>query len=370
MILPSQALRALIIGSQPMIVAPNGFDIGKQVQPASFDCRLGDVVYCVESSCLPNESETVEDLLARHTRYSFELNKECVLERGVCYVVPLQEGLSLSKDFYATFSPKSSTGRCDVFVRVMTNQCTRYDWTIRGYNGPLYLEIIPLSFSVRVIAGLSLVQMRIQTGDEILSDYELALLHAEYGIVFSNQGELFDNSKVKILRNSLCFHVDLSREIVGFEARSSAIKDIHLHKVDYHDISSFWIPLRRPDNGELILTEGNFYLLTTQERVKIPPICCAEIAAYDVKSGEFRAHYAGFFDNGFGTEVGTVAVLEVRVRDTPRFCISDGQIICSMVFSKTTEIPDVLYGKETNASYISSGPSLSKHFKNRQNAWT
>ncbi|MBI5817336.1 MAG: 2'-deoxycytidine 5'-triphosphate deaminase [Candidatus Yonathbacteria bacterium] len=349
-----------------------------QIQPASFDARLGYKVYRMKSAALPGPKETVQHLIEEYCMYDFGLaeHKGQILEVGACYIIPLREGLVPSRVYSAVFSPKSSIGRCDVFVRVLTDCTPGYDRTAVGYDGNFYLEIIPLSFNVMVYSGMSMTQFRIQdqyhdqlSTSQIRFQHELCIRDKKTGgILFGKNKIPISLEELPVANNRLYFHLDLNRKIVGFEAKRSPTEVLDLGKKDYHHIDDFWQPIKKPNDGALVLTPGHFYLLSTLEGVKIPHALCAEVVPYEISSGEFRTHYAGFFDNGFGGETGTKAVLEVRVRDTP-FRVLHGQPICSMEFFRTEGVPSVLYGNGAGSSYIGSGPSLSKHFKDREIAW-
>lgn len=365
MVLARQHLLDLAYGQNPMILADGGIE-KDQIQIASFDCRLGDKVYAMKSAALPR-GESVADLIRGYKRYDFSLSADStnVLERGVCYLIPLRECLCLSEELKVVFSPKSSTGRCDVFVRVICDGYPYYDRTNYGYNGSLYLEVIPLSFNVRINADLKLTQGRvIPRNSKRLSSEEVAVLHARHGILRRNDGTPVSHEHLQITDGGLFYHIDLDRQIVGFEAISSPVEELDLTKEEVHEPDDFWRPIFRPKNGQLVLSPGMFYLLATAERTVIPPEVCGEILPYDISAGEFRPHYAGFFDNGFGGEKGTVGVLEVRCRDVP-FRVVHGQSICHMVYHRTLEVPSELY----DGHYNQSGPSLSKHFKNRFKIW-
>ena len=368
MVLSYQSLLDLAQGAVPMIRFPGGINLAR-FQPASIDCPLGDRAYCLRAATIPRKGELVQDLLKKLCRYDFALQPQgSVLERGLCYIIPLNLELALTANFMAVFSPKSSVGRNDVFVRVLSDSGAGYDKTSFGYQGKLYLEVMPLSFAVKVVPGLDLTQMRLRQGLDQLTNHELEMLHAKHGIIRSKTGESLANGRVVIEDDGISFHVDLDREIVGFEARENPAAEVCLDLKDSHDPNQFWIPIPRPENGELILSPGRFYLLTTCERVKIPPEVCAEVVPYDVAAGEFRSHYAGFFDSGFGGQNGTNAVLEVRVRDIP-FRLGHGQKICRMLFEPTDQVPEKLYGAEAGSHYIVSGPCLAKHYKNSQTVW-
>jgi len=349
-----------------------------QIQPASFDARLGDRVYRMKSSALPGPNETVMQLIDKYCMYKFGLSKKegRVLEVGACYIIPLMEGITPSQIYSTIFSPKSSVGRCDVFVRVLSDYSPYYDKTSVGYNGNFYLEVIPLSFNVIVYSGLSMTQFRIKDQyDDQLTDEQLRFKHGlllgpneDNGLVFSKNKKPLKLEELPVNNGRLYFHLDLDRTIVGFEAKSSPIEVLDLGKKNHHNFEDFWTPIKKPKNGALVLTPGSFYLLPTAEKVKIPPELCAEVVPYEISTGEFRTHYAGFFDNGFGGETGTTAVLEVRVRDAP-FRVVNGQPICSMEFFRTGGTPSLLYGADAGSSYVGTGPSLSKHFKDREAMW-
>ncbi|MFQ5661750.1 MAG: 2'-deoxycytidine 5'-triphosphate deaminase [Candidatus Paceibacteria bacterium] len=362
MILPYQKLKDMIFGNSPMIIS-NGSNIKEsQVQPATIDCRLGTRVYRMSAAMFPKPGESVNNLIEKYCRFDFELKEDSILEPNAIYIVPLQEGFNLTDEFSAFFSPKSSTGRTDVFVRVLSNDMQHYDVVRPGYRGEIYLEIVPLSFSVGIKPSLELVQFRIRVQDKsrFLCDNDLRLLHAKHGLIYSNDGKVIPVQDAKLHNSGLYFHVDLKRDIVGFQALSNPIDKIDLFRTNHYESEDFWIPIHSK-NGEIVLQPGCFYLLASKEKVKIPQECAAEISIFEASIGEFRSHYAGFFDNAFGGELGTNVVLEVRARDVP--CrIYDGQPICKMNFEMTTEIPEKLYG-QTGSNYTGSGPSLSKHFK-------
>lgn len=367
MVMASQQLRDVSLGKNPMIRSITTIDPA-QIQPASFDCRLGKAVIAVSGSGIPGADERVEDFARKNWRYDFELSsgKTNLLQVGQTYLIRLMEELSLAENYCAVFSPKSSVGRCDVFVRVVSDRCSFYDRTPFGYSGPLYAEVTPLSFDVRVGEGLSLVQMRLKTKQsKVLSNDKLVELHAKHGVV-RHHGQIMPHGSLRVSDNSIYFRIDLRRPIVGFEARTR-YETLDLTRTD-HDPRDFWNPIRAPRNGDFFLDPERFYLFVTEEGICIPPECCGEIAPYDTASGEFRAHYAGFFDNGFGGEMGTVGVLEVRANKM-RFRISHGQPVCRMTFENTFEVPDRLYAKEGQNNYGGYSPSLSKFFKDRQAVW-
>jgi len=370
MIFSHQKLKSVAFGKVPMIISDSLKE--SQIQMATVDCSLGNSVYRMKAAAIPSKDETVEELIKKFCFYEFSLEERVgssrALEKGACYIIPLRESLALADGLHAVFSPKSSIGRTDVFVRVLSDYGTQYDRTISGYKGPLYLEVTPLSFNIEITPGLEMTQFRLCSGEELLSDDNLACMHAQHGVIYDKNGGVLAQDGIEIFSESICFHIDLTRDIVGFEAKENPTEILNLSKKDYYSDEDFWNPVVKNGNGEIVLIPGKFYLLATKERVKIPSEYCAEILPYDVSAGEFRSHYAGFFDNGFGGDSGTNIVLEVRLRDTPQR-LYDNQRICRMVFEKTDEIPEKLYGESSGSHYVGSGPSLPKHFKNRDGIW-
>ena len=364
MVMACQQIERSIFGQVPMIRSDPKFKIEQsQIQPASFDFRLGKVGSRMRSAALPH-NENVADLIAKYKKYDFELDAPGGkhLEVGMTYIIPLLESAALPSDTWAEFTAKSSTGRIDAFGRVLADKVGNYDLVPAGYHGPLYLEITPLSHDIKVKTGLSLVQGRFKTKEtQKVTGRELQDMQMRQALLFSGGGEPLDVNKMDIVDDDLYFHVNLSREVVGFVAKDSTLP-IDMMSEDAHEPYDFWEPIRRPRDGMLELLPGKFYLLATKERVRVPAECCGQVQAYRVTSGEMRPHYAGFFDNGFGGEQGTNGVLEVRAREVTMRVV-DGQRICAMQFERTFEIPNRLYG--AGSSYTGTGPSLSKHFKHR-----
>lgn len=373
MVMPYQDIKKAIFGKVPMIVTNDEkFPITEsQIQPASFDFRLGRTVFRMRSAALPH-NENVIDLIERYSKYQFDLGASAdkYLEAGMTYIIPLLEACALPKDTHVVFSAKSSTGRVDVFARVLADKVSHYDVVPSGYHGPLYLEVTPLSHDVRVQAGLSLVQGRFKTTEtRLVTEKELNELHMKHGILFTAEGKPLSFKDMRIVDNEMYFNVELNRDVVGFISKSTT-KPIVMTVQDEdqkHNPEEFWEPIMRPRDGQLVLLPDRFYLLATKERIRVPPECCGQVEAHKTTAGEMRPHYAGFFDNGFGGECGTHGVLEVRSRDVP-FRVVDGQPICTIRFEHTFAIPEQLYGVK-GSSYTNSGPSLSKHFKFRHEAW-
>ena len=328
-ILPCQSIETLIAGGAIMSDTPFDAD---QVQPASLDLRLSDTAWRVRASFLPGKRK-VEDRIADVAMHTIDLSDGVVLEKGCVYIARLQERLALPKGLIARANPKSSTGRVDVFVRLLTDAGASFDDVDEGYEGPLYLEIAPQTFSILVRPGTRLNQLRLKAGEP-----------------------------PKLETRSV--GVDLQGgDIVGFRGRRHA-GVIDLDNIDGHDPRDFWEPLslRR---GELLLDPGEFYILASSDSVEIPVDQAAEMTPIDPSVGEFRVHYAGFFDPGFGTDeahgAGSRGVLEVRTHDTP-FLLEHDQIVARLVYEPLTERPTRLYG-EGGSHYQKQGLKLSKHFK-------
>lgn len=374
MVMPSQMIHKHVRGASPSIHCDPGDPItDDQIQPASLDLRLDSAVYCVWAAALPKKYQPIIDMISpeeRH-RYKFHLDKKTtnLLERGRTYVIALKENCALPRHVWLEASPKSSTGRCDVFTRLLCNNQPHYDMTPKGYHGPLWLEVTPLSFDVRVQEGLSLIQARFKTDQtEALSNVELSDLQTEYGVLCGKEGQPLHSGDITVHDGELYYHIDLDRDVVGFVAKRNIGMALDLTKGDVAIPKHFWEPIERPSGGRLVLDTEAFYLLATKERTRIPHMVCGQVTSFKITTGEIRPHYAGFFDPGFGGEKGTNGVLEVRARDVP-FEISDGAPICSMRFERMLEVPDKLYGTGIKSNYPSSGPSLSKHFIDRYKAW-
>jgi dCTP deaminase len=367
-LLPSQILRGLIkLGHEIMSPVRIGDD---QIQPASLDLRLGEVAYRVRASFLPGARHTVKDKLDQLSMHTIDLTAGTVLERNCVYIVPLLEMTALPRRTTAAANPKSSTGRLDVFARIITDYGTEFDRVRDGYKGPLYAEISPRSFSVVVRTGSRLVQLRIRRGSPIFRDTALRRLHAESPLV-----ELPEDGTPasQAIRNGLVFTVDAignpDTGLIGYKARRHT-DVIDVDRVDAYDPSDFWEPVyarRGPgDPSGLVLDPNDFYILASREAVVVPPDHAAEMLPYHTFVGEFRVHFAGFFDPGFGFSetggTGSRAVLEVRSHEVP-FLIEDGQVIGRLVYERLIARPDKLYGRAIGSSYQSQGLALSKHFK-------
>jgi dCTP deaminase len=327
-ILPCQSIEALIANGA--IASDTPFD-ADQVQPASLDLRLGGRCWRVRASFLPGKN-TVRDRIREVAMHELDLTKGAVLERGCVYIAELQERLALPRGVSARANPKSSTGRVDVFVRLLSDHGALFDDVADGYHGPTYIEIAPQTFSVLVRSGTRLNQLRLKAG-------EPPRLRSE------------------------SVGVDLTGEVAGFRGRRHA-GVVDLDHEDGHDPRNFWEPLE-PRNGQLLLDPGEFYILASKQAVEIPVLEAAEMTPIDPSVGEIRVHYAGFFDPGFGTDEahgkGSKGVLEVRSHETP-FILEDGQTVARLVYEPLTERPTRLYG-DLGSHYQRQGLKLSKHFK-------
>jgi len=330
-ILPCQSIETLI--ATGAIRSDTPFDTD-QVQPASLDLRLSDQAWRVRASFLPGQRK-VEDRIADVSMHAIDLSGGYVLEKGCVYIARLQERLTLPKGLIARANPKSSTGRVDVFVRLLTDRGGSFDDVEEGYEGPLYMEIAPQTFSILVKPGTRLNQLRLKAGEPPKLETRSVGVDLQAG----------DNG------------------IVGYRGRRHA-GVVNMDHIDGHDPRDFWEPLtlRR---GELLLDPGEFYILASSDDVEIPVDQAAEMTPIDPSVGEFRVHYAGFFDPGFGTDeahgAGSKGVLEVRTHDTP-FLLEHGQIVARLVYEPLTERPTRLYG-EGGSHYQSQGLKLSKHFR-------
>lgn len=349
-VLPDHAIAAMIESGAitAAIPIPEG-----QIQPASLDLRLGTKAYRVRASFLTGAGRTVADRLPEFTMHEMDLTPGAVLEKGCVYVVPLMEGLALPGDITAVCNAKSSTGRVDCLTRVIADGGVEFDRIPAGYQGPLYAEICPRSFSVKIEPGLRLNQIRFRRGQAVLSDDALQKRHAQTPLV--DQTPLIDEG--------LGFSVDLSPQdttLVGYRAKPHT-GVIDLTQIGTHKTADFWEEIHS-DNGQIILDPGAFYILVSREAVTIPPDCAAEMAPYLAMVGEFRVHYAGFFDPGFGHGVPARGVLEVRCHEAP-FVLEHGQTVGRLVYETMASAPAQLYGTGIASNYQGQGLKLSKHFK-------
>ena len=360
-LLPAQYLRALIERSREIrATEPIEPD---QLQPASLDLRLGGRVYRVRASFLPGAATTVQDKIDALAMHDFALDAAgAVLEKGCVYIVPLLECLALRKRTSAIANPKSSIGRLDVFTRLITDQGAEFDRVRANYHGPLYAEISPRTFSILVRKGDRLNQIRIKRGTPPSSDDAMRRLNERDGL-------LEPALERAHIRGGIPITVDLAGAgpdaVIGYRARKHAGL-IDLRRLRHYAPGDFWHVLRASGAGSLMLDPGEFYILASKEAVRVPADHAAEMLAYDTAMGEFRVHYAGFFDPGFGHAEaggeGTRAVLEVRSHEVP-FMLEDGQRVGRLVYERLIARPDRLYGADIGSSYQRQGLALSKHFR-------
>ncbi|WP_164658627.1 2'-deoxycytidine 5'-triphosphate deaminase [Tropicibacter sp. Alg240-R139] len=351
---PNQQIETMITDG---VIGAEVAVLPEQVQPASLDLRLGTKAYRVRASFLAGDGNTVADRLKEFEMHQIDLSQGAVLEKGCVYLVPLLESLALPGDVSAAANAKSSTGRLDLLTRTITDGGTEFDRVAAGYTGPLYAEICPRSFSVLVRPGMRLNQIRFRKGQAVLTDPELSALHA--------QAPLVDGQAV--IQDGLGFSVDLRLEgsdLVGYRAKPhTGVIDLDL--IGQYDPAEYWEEVRSSD-GRIILDPGAFYILVSREAVHIPPQYAAEMAPYLAMVGEFRVHYAGFFDPGFGHAAaggtGSRGVLEVRCHEAP-FVLEHGQVVGRLVYERMSELPTQLYGAGIASNYQGQGLKLSKHFK-------
>jgi dCTP deaminase len=331
-----------------------------QVQPASLDLRLGRRVWRMRASFLPGAGRSVQECIAGLALHEIDLGPGAVLETGCVYIAELMEGLALPAEVAAAANPKSSTGRLDVFTRVITDRARAFDQVEAGYHGPLYAEISPRTFPVLVRPGSRLSQLRLRTGEPRLDDAALAALHA--------RERLTDEAGASIA-GGIALSVDLDGggpgRLVGYRAkRHTGLVDVD--RPGACAVADFWEPLHADAGRSLVLDPGQFYILASKEAVHVPPTHAAEMVPFDPLVGEFRVHYAGFFDPGFGHAAagghGARGVLEVRSRDVP-FILEHGQIVGRLVYERMAAVPRLLYGSDLSSHYQAQGLKLSKHFR-------
>jgi dCTP deaminase len=343
-----------------------------QFQPASLDLRLGPVAYQLRASFLPFR-ESVRERLEGAANNDLVIDRVSLehgatLQRGSVYLVPLLESLALPANVRGRSNPKSTTGRLDVFTRVITDGTPRFDEIKSGYRGPLYLEVSPQSFPVRVYAGLSLNQLRLLEGSTSMSDAALASLYREMPLLYDDDDRPMPLERV-IFNDGLCMGIDLSGRmtggVIGYRAHPNP-PAVDLARVGHYDPSEFWEPIKAPLRDGYILEANRFYILVSKERIRVPPEFAAEMVVYDAGAGEIRTHYAGFFDPGFGfgdgTILGTKVVMEVRAREVP-YMVYDGQTSFKVWFERLRGRPARVYGVGLASSYQHQTLSLSKQFR-------
>jgi dCTP deaminase len=363
-VLPSQRLREAV--TREWLVAGAWRIPAESIQPASVDLRLGERAWALRCSFLPDSDSTVEEKIEDLAFEEIDLRDGATLERDRPYLVPLIEELRLPDEMRAKANPKSSTGRLDVFTRVLTDRNHRFDEIAAGYRGKLYLEVVPRTFAIRVKTGLALNQVRLINRDSRLSDEELIALHRDCPLLYLDSRPLAESELS--LGDGLFLSLDVSgssESIVGYRAKKNSLP-IDLTRVGALNWRDYWEPVHPERGGRIVLEPEVFYLLLSAEGVRVPPSYAAEMLAYDPTAGELRTHYAGFFDPGFGYSRdrdahGSRAALEVRARDVS-FMVEHRQPVCKLAFERMAEEPDVLYGEDVGSSYQGQQTMLSKHF--------
>ena len=333
---------------------------GDQVQPASLDLRLGKVAWRVRASFMPGKDALVQDKLDRFSLHQIDLTQGAVLETGCVYIVPLLENLDLPETISASANPKSSTGRLDIFTRVMADRAQQFDMVPAGYSGPLYLEISPRTFPIVARTGSRLSQIRFRVGNSILDRDSLLALHKSETLVAAEEPNIDSRG--------IAMSIDLTGDdngLVGYRGkRHTGVVDVD--KKAACDVLDYWEPIYNRGSRDIVLDPDEFYILVSREAVHVPPLFAAEMVPFDPLVGEFRVHYAGFFDPGFGHAAaggaGARAVLEVRSHEVP-FILEHGQIVGRLVYENMLARPEALYGADLKSNYQAQGLKLSKHFK-------
>jgi dCTP deaminase len=355
-ILPAQAIRALISGGAIQLAEPLA---PGQLQPASIDLRLGREAYRVRASFLPGPGAKVVSKLDDLKLHTIDLSQGAVLETGCVYIVPLLESLALPGSIAASANPKSSTGRLDVFTRVIADGVAAFDQVPAGYKGPLYAEICPQTFPILARTGSKLSQLRFRVGNPREDDVSLVRLHEKEMLVSGGAADISDG---------IALSVDLVGDgagLVGYRAkRHTGVVDVDAP--GSCAVQDYWEEIRAQGARRLILDPDQFYILASKEAVHIPPTHAAEMMPFNPLVGEFRVHYAGFMDPGFGHAAaggrGSRVVLEVRSHKVP-FILEDGQIIGRLVYERMIEVPEMLYGRDLGSNYQAQRLKLSKHFR-------
>ncbi len=355
-ILPSQAVARLIASGGVALAEPIA---DTQLQPASLDLRLGAVAYRVRASFLPQPGSRVQSKLDELSLHTISLSQGAVLETGCVYIVPLLESLALPADIEASANPKSSTGRLDVFTRVIADGVAAFDQIPAGYSGPLYAEICPQTFPIVVRKGSRLSQIRFRIGSATDSDAQLRVLHLAQQLVSDADADI---------SGGIALSVDLKGDdtgLIGYRARRhTGVVDVD--RPGCCPVEDYWDPIKSSGKQRLILDPDQFYILASKEAVHVPPSHAAEMVPFNPLVGEFRVHYAGFMDPGFGHAAagghGSRVVLEVRSHKVP-FILEHGQIIGRLIYERMTEIPEIIYGRDLKSNYQGQGLKLSKHFK-------
>jgi dCTP deaminase len=358
-ILPYQAIKDLVRSHE---IAATVEIESNQIQPASLDLRLGSVAYRVRASFLPGDDATVMRKVEQLGMHAIDISEGAVLEKGCVYIVPLLESVRLGNRLSAFANPKSSTGRLDVFTRLITDGGTSFDRVLPKYAGPLFAEIAPRTFSIVVRRGSRLNQLRLRRGSPLPTNIGLRRLQRDVGLVDAEPGE--ETIRKENIGVSLDLRGDAATGLVGFKARKHT-DVVDVDRRGQYEPLDYWEPIHRRPGSGIVLDPDDFYILATKESVTVPPDHAAEMVAYDTMVGEFRVHYAGFFDPGFGYDPkgpGSKAVLEVRSHEVP-FMLEHEQVMGWLRYERLTDIPEMLYGAGLGSSYQGQGLQLGKQFK-------
>src|ERR1700722_9258139 len=361
-IVPSQDIRQMVQNRQqyatPAIEEAH-------IQPASLDLRLGDIAHRVRASFLPGPNQTVESRIKELRMTRVDLTSAAVFEKDCVYIVPLLEEVNLPADIYGRANPKSTTGRLDIFTRLITDYGIEFEQVRSEYKGPLYVEIVSRTFTIIVSQGTRLNQLRFIRGNPSQSDRETIDLHSKETLVYMPDDSPSNAIINEGVRVSVSLEGDKGSDTVAYKAKRNA-PAVDLSKLGYYPIDEFWDAVPQPKNKRIRLYPGDFYILASKEKVRVPADFAAEMVAFDPSMGEFRIHYAGFFDPGFGYGagdiLGTRAVLEVRAHEVP-FLIEDGQIVCRLLYTPLVSRPDTIYGVGIGSNYQRQGLALSKQFQ-------
>lgn len=360
--LPSQMIRDMMA---------SGYLTGAREQalrPASLDLHISSEVYRMRGTFLPRAGESIQDILKNGVLYPVDI-AQVPLELNGIYLIRLEESLQLPDAIYGHTNSRSTAGRVNLQTRLLVNGTAQFDSIPRGYSGPLWLEVIPKSFPIKLSPGQCLNQIRFFTGDSRLSTLEHEFIYDRYHLLFDKNGQAIPKHPFMFEGGGLTLAVDLTEDIIGYTCAPSTSRVLDFSADSALDPDEFFDPILRPKDGQLTLRRGNFYIMHSKEYIRVPSSLAVEMVPYDPSKGEFRAHYAGFFDPGWGwgedgTAPGAVAVLEVFTHDND-FVLRDAQPICKMVYEKLVDTPERLYGGQSSQSHyhLQRGPRLSSHFR-------
>ncbi len=369
-ILPSQEIRELIQNRKILSFAPIE---DAQIQPASIDLRLGNVAYRVQASFLPSRASSIKTKINDLKLAEIDLTRPALLERGAVFVIPVIEQMALPFDVSGAANPKSTTGRLDIFTRLVTDggeqfeeHELQFEQVPKGYKGELYVEVVSRTFPIILQASAKLTQLRFVRGKPPAAT-DNALGRFEEGLVYYENG---DAPAKAVLDAGLLMSIDLAggggSNVVAYKAKRNCLA-VDLSKAGAHEAERFWDAIPAPASKRLVLDPGDFYILASRERISVPSNWAAEMTQFDPSIGEFSVHYAGFFDPGFGYGTngeikGTKAVLEVRAHEVP-ILLEDRQVVGRLMYHKMASVPDKLYGQAIGSSYQQQGLALSKQFR-------